>query len=129
MSRSLIEGRVTRAEPIVTLRLLGPSGDEISADAVVDTGCTAPIVMPPAVADELGLPMLMTEQADLADGSRVSCPVYECRVMWGDQPRRVRLVAAGPYSLVGMTLLEGHRLTIDVTEGGGVAIEPLPPND
>ncbi|HEX6987388.1 MAG TPA: hypothetical protein VF170_18565 [Planctomycetaceae bacterium] len=125
MAEAVIEGRVTGAEAIVTLTLLGPAGDALNVETVVDTGCTAPLVMPSAVAAELGLPLLMTERAELADGSRVACPVYECRVAWGREIKRVRVTAAGPYSLLGMGLLDGHRLAIDVTEGGRVAIDPL----
>jgi predicted aspartyl protease len=60
----------------------------------------------------------------LADGSIVQSLHFEAEVQWGDERKPILIQVAPNVPLVGMTLLEGHRLTIDVEEDGVVQISP-----
>lgn len=65
----------------------------------------------------------ITSSAILADGSKVSFDTYEATVQWDGQPRSVEVDEADTTPLVGMLLLDGHELSIQVYNGGGVRIE------
>ncbi len=120
----MIEGVVNAAyEPVVTLALQGPSGQASEIEAVIDTGFTGFLTVPPALATELGLAHRGTSRATLADGSEVTFPSYGVAVLWDGQPRYIEADAADVIPLVGMRLLDRHNLNIDVENGGRVVIQ------
>ena len=120
----MIEGVVNAAyEPIVTLRIQGPSGQEREIEAVIDTGFTGFLTMPPALAADLGLRYRGRGWATLADGGEVPFDVYEVTVLWDGRPIRVEADAADTTPLVGMRLLDTHDLYIQVQNGGRVVIQ------
>lgn len=51
--------------------------------------------------------------------------VYDARVLWRGRERFVPVYEAEGDPLVGMSLLRGSRLTIEVEPGGDVVIEDL----
>ena len=52
--------------------------------------------------------------------------VYMARVVWHGRERDVLVSEVEGEPLVGISLLYGSRLTVDVIEGGSAAIEELP---
>ena len=58
----------------------------------------------------------------LADGSSPICDVYEGRIGWDDQTRLIEVEAAETQPLLGMEMMEGYELHIEVVEGGAVTI-------
>lgn len=79
--------------------------------------------MAPALAVELGLPFEGTARATLADGSETTFPYYGVAVLWHGRTRYVEADAADTTPLVGMRLLDGHSLSVEVEDGGGVVIK------
>ena len=121
----MIEGAVNAAfEAVVTLPLLGPDGQSLEIDAVVDTGFSDFLTLPTSVVTELGLTYHSRTEVTLADGSAVSFDAYNVAVMWDGTARSVYAYAADNTPLLGMSLLEGHYLGVDVREGGRVLIQP-----
>jgi hypothetical protein len=55
----------------------------------------------------------------------VQLAAYPLDILWDGIRRDVTAMEAENDPLIGMTLLEGHRLTIDAIDGGPVTIEPL----
>ena len=108
---------------MVTLALQGPSGRTSEIEAVIDTGFTGFLTVTPALVAELGLDLLGTSRATLADGSEVTFPSYDVAVLWEGQPRYVLADAADTMPLVGMRMLDRHNLNIDVEDGGRVVIQ------
>jgi len=51
---------------------------------------------------------------------------HDALVVWGGKPRSVGVHAIDGDALLGMSLLYGSRLLIDVIDGGPVTITPLP---
>ncbi len=51
---------------------------------------------------------------------------YRGTVLWDGQPLPVRVVEADGEPLLGMELLQGSRVTLDVRDGGPVTIDALP---
>ena len=52
--------------------------------------------------------------------------IYEGTVVWDGSPRRVAVDEASTAALVGMALLDGYELNVQVRSGGGVTINVLP---
>ncbi len=120
----MIEGVVNAFyEPVVTLAVQGPAGQASEIEAVIDTGYNGLLTLPPPVVTELGLPHRGYGEASLADGSVIEFDVYGVTVLWDGLPRHIEADEADSIPLVGMRLLDGHNLNIQVVEGGSVVIQ------
>ena len=120
----MIEGAVNaNLEAVVTLPLQDSSGQTREVEAVVDTGFNGYLTLPPMLMENLELPVLGDGEAVLADGSQTAFDVYGVTVLWDGQPMYVETGAVGVDPLVGMALLEGHNLNIDIEDGGRVLIQ------
>jgi predicted aspartyl protease len=62
----------------------------------------------------------------LADGSESIFDIYEATVVWDGEARRISVDEAETAPLVGMSLLEGYELALQVRTGGVVTITALP---
>ena len=62
----------------------------------------------------------------LADGSDSLFDIYEGTVAWDNTWGRTAVDEAECDPLVGMSLLDGYQLSIQVTADGRVVISPLP---
>ena len=113
-------------EAALALQVLGTAGDRVEeVDATVDTGFTGALCLPPDVVRSLSLPLVGRGVAVLADGRAVETRVHRARVLWHGRERVARVLATEGGPLVGMSLLRGSRLTVDVVPGGAVRIEGL----
>ena len=74
---------------------------------------------------DLGLPFAYVGQAFLANDDKVEFDVHDVTVLWDGQPRHIRADATGSIPLVGMALLNGHNLYVDVAVGGRVVIRAM----
>ena len=122
----MIKGFVNaNLEAVVTLPLQGPSGRKREVNVVIDTGFNGYLTLPPMLVADLGLPVVGDGEAVLADGSEAVFDVYGVTVLWNGKSRYVETGAVGVDPLVGMSLLDSHNLSIDVRNGGRVAIQPM----
>ena len=123
----MIQGVVNaRHEAVVRLRVRGPGGVEADVDAIVDSGFTASLTLPVTLVTALGLARQSGGTAVLADGSVRQFDIFAAEVAWGGTWRTVLVSAVGNESLLGMHLLAGHKLVVEVVPGGLVEIIPLP---
>jgi predicted aspartyl protease len=123
----MIRGTVNaRHEAVVRLRVRGPGGVESDEDVIVDSGFTASLTLPVTKVSALGLARQSGGTAVLADGSVRQFDIFAAEVAWGGTWRAVLVSAVGNESLLGMRLLAGHRLVVEVVPGGLVEILPLP---
>ena len=104
----------------------GSQGHQQEIEAIIDTGFTGFLTLPPLLVTTLGLSWLCRQPGMLADGRVEYFDVYVATVIWDGQPRTVEVEAADTEPLVGMSLLEHHALRIDVLTGGMVTITALP---
>ena len=122
----MIHGTVNELlDPVIRLRLISSDEHPIEIAMVVDTGFSGAMSLRPETIAKLKLPWLDSNQAILADGSVITFNTYEGRVVWNGEFRTVKIDAADADELVGMELLSGHRLTVDIQAGGPVTILPL----
>jgi clan AA aspartic protease len=107
------------------LQVLGSGGRSEEVEVIIDTGFNGDLALPPMSVAALGLPLTGSFPAVLGDGSQVTLRCYEAVVIWHGHPRTIDVVSASP-PFLGMSLLKGSRLTMDVIPGGRASIEELP---
>ena len=90
---------------------------------MVDTGYSGFLTLPAGLVIELGLPFAYMGQALLANDTEVAFDVHYATVLWDDQPRDIEADATGSTPLIGMLLLDGHDLNVQVRDGGRVLIQ------
>lgn len=123
----MITGLVTAdREAIIQLRVRGTGGHQETIEAVIDTGFNGYLTLPARLASDLQLSFAGTTRAALGDDSEVQLDVFDAFVVWDEHERRVVALATGGSALVGMSMLLGCRVTLDVLEGGSVTIEAVP---
>jgi clan AA aspartic protease len=123
----VIRGTVSSAhQPVVRLRVRGPTGSVAEVEVVVDTGFDGQLVLPVAVVRSLGLTLGPRGTATLAGGSTQQVNYYDAEVEWGASWVQVVAMALGSEALLGMDFLDGKRLTVEGTPGGAVEIVPWP---
>ncbi|HEX3148899.1 MAG TPA: hypothetical protein VHR66_12530 [Gemmataceae bacterium] len=124
----MMQGSVNaRLEAKFRLTLIGPTGIRQDVDAVIDTGFTGSLTMPTPVIAALALVRRSSGTATLGDGSTCNYDNFAAEVEWGGIARGVVVSAIGNEVLIGMTLLTGHRLIVDVEDAGSVEVRPLRP--
>jgi clan AA aspartic protease len=122
----MITGVVTsNREAIIRVLVRAARGQEAQVEAPIDTGFTGFLTLPARLIASLALSFAGTTRAALADGSEVAMDVFEATVLWDNQERDVVALAAEGVALVGMALLSGYRVTLEVEDGGSVRIDPL----
>ena len=120
----MIQGVVNAAyEPVISLAFQGPTGRSPKIAAIVDTGFSEFLTLPPELVNELGLPLVSTASLTLADGSKAGFDMYVATVLWDGRPRQVYAHMSDTVPLVGMRLLDRHSLFIEVEDGGSVLIQ------
>lgn len=122
----MISGQVNAyREAIVRLPVRSPRGREQAIEAVVDTGFNGYLTLPPDVIAGLGLPFRRNGRAVLGDGSAVTFDIHEAILLWDGRLRRIPVDAADTEPLLGMGLLYGYELNVQVIEGGSAVIKPF----
>ena len=123
----MITGLVTAYhEAVISLSVRGSGDQDREIDAVIDTGFDGFLTLPAPLIQDLGLAWRRRGRAMLADGRDSLFDIYEATVIWDGMPRRIAVDEAACDPLVGMSLLYGYELTVQVVDGGRVAINPLP---
>jgi clan AA aspartic protease len=122
----MIRGVVKSDEGRIRLKVRGLRGREQVVEAVIDSGYTASLTLPPALINALGLRWRSVSRFSLADGSECILDVYEAKVIWDGKVRQILVDEADTDPLVGMRLLKGHELKMHVRYRGTVTITRLP---
>ncbi|MDY0168719.1 MAG: clan AA aspartic protease [Thermoguttaceae bacterium] len=123
----MISGVVKSNEARIRLNVKGPQRQEQDVDAVIDTGYTGSLTLPPSLVRELELNWQSVDRGMLADGSECLVDVYEAKIVWDGELRRVLVDEANAEPLVGMALLSGYELNMEVRSDGKVTIKRLSP--
>ncbi len=122
----MITGAVTlKREATIRLTLYSPMGDELTTDAIIDTGFNGFLTLRPEQIRALALPYIGRGRAILANGSEAVFDIYEVSVQWHGELLTIEADAADTEPLVGMGILEDSELRLEVRDGGRVTIESL----
>jgi clan AA aspartic protease len=113
------------SEAMISLVIMNESRQTQVIDAVIDTGYTGFLSLPSEIIIALNLPWTGIDRGTLGDGSEVTFEVYTAKVIWDGQYRNIPVNEAETDPLIGMSLLYGYDLRIQVVEGGTIRIEAL----
>ena len=98
-------------------------GDAIQTVAtVVDTGFSGELVLQEDIIRRLGLNPIGRRTFELANGELFDFDTYLATISWHGDRRLARVLQSEGEQLVGMSLLRGSRVTIDVWDGGEVTV-------
>ena len=122
----MIRGTIRNRESIIELEVYGPGQPAQQIQAVIDTGYNGYLTLPGRLVTALQLPFAGHRRGTLADGSVTRLDVYLASVVWHGRQIDVLISQTAGVPLIGMSLLAGSRLTIDVVDGGDVTIDELP---
>lgn len=122
----MITGAITsNREAVISIVVRHSESQEMQVEAVIDTGFNGFLTLPRQLIADLALPLAGTTQAALGDGSATLLDVFEATVLWDKQERDVVVLEVEGEVLVGMSILSGYRVTLEVEDGGAVTIEAL----
>ena len=122
----MITGKiVNNQEAIIELEIVDANDTE-KVEAIIDTGFTGELILPGDLIDRLGLPRIGELPITLGDGNEIDVGLYLGIVLWQGENRIVQVLRTSGKPLIGMSLLYGNRLTVDVIIDGEVTIETLP---
>jgi predicted aspartyl protease len=113
-------------EATIRLPLQAADGRDQEIEAILDTGFNGSLTLPPATIAALELPWRTRGLVILANGTEDQCDIYAAAVLWDGVPRNILVEAADTDPLVGMALLYGHDVRMQVVEGGSIIIQALP---
>ena len=119
---------VVNAQTEATIRLpvRAADGREQEIEVILDTGFNGSLTLPPTMIASLGLQWRTRGLVMLANGTEDYCDIYAATIICDGRPRNILVEAADTDPLVGMALLYGYDLHIQVVEEGSVVIESLP---
>jgi clan AA aspartic protease len=112
-------------EATLDLAIYGPDGQSERVECKIDTGFDGALTLHSAVAAALDLPRVNSGRALLADGSETSFPIHRAVVDWGGSRRDINVHVADTVCLLGMGMLDGHELRMEIVPDGDVRITPL----
>jgi clan AA aspartic protease len=112
-------------EPIISLSIRRSDGKFFTQDAIVDTGFNGWLSLPSDLITELNLQWKRRGRAILGDGSECVFNIYEAVLVWDGNLLRIPVDEADSEPLVGMSLMEGYQLIVQVFEGGRVELSKL----
>ena len=113
------------AEVFVPLRIKSFGGQEIIIEAILDTGFSGALSLTQTDIATLGLPPGPQAITILADGSLRAATTYTSIVEWDGIDLLVETLGDDQHSLLGMGLLLGMNVSLDVSDGGIVRITRL----
>jgi clan AA aspartic protease len=121
----MIVGIVQRREPLIRLKIHGVRGRQQEIDAVVDSGYTGWLTLPPILIAALNLNWQTFGRGILADGSVSVFDVDHAKVVWDGRLRAVFVDELDATPLIGMARLRGYEFKMQVRARGRVTIKRL----
>ena len=121
----MITGKITVHQEAVIELEVGSSNQSEKIEAVIDTGFTGYLTLPGVLVSRLNLQQAGEQRAILGDENRVVLKRHIAEVLWHGAERNVYVLQAEGGPLIGMSLLYGSRLILDVVTDGNVTIDAL----
>ena len=112
-----------RLEPMVVVEISNGDGQFQPVEALLDTGFSENLTLPPDAVARLGLKYVYRIPLNLAGGQQIEGAVHEGFVKWFGRTRTIHVIAAEGQPLLGMSLLASCKVTIYARLGGEALIE------
>ena len=107
------------------LHMWGGNNRVVRGEVVIDTGFSGEVALPQRTVDQLGLVQKGTTDIRVADGRSANVKVYPLQIEWQGEFRSVEAICTESFPLIGMALLQGSRMCMDVEDAGDVEIKPF----
>src|SRR5687767_10796920 len=98
----------SRLELLLRLSVLDAAGQAVDIDAVLDTGFTGSLTLPPPLIASLGLPLHSRRRMVLAGGVVDEFDFHAATILWDGQQQHILVPAVDSVPLVGMMPLLGY---------------------
>ena len=122
----MITGKINaNREAIIELDVIGSNQKREKVEAAIDTGFNGYLTLPNDLINYLKLQLAGSRHVTLGDGNVVVLDMYLTKVLWHGQEREVLTLQADGGPLIGMSLLYGNRVMLDVIDNGDVTIDSL----
>ena len=122
----MITGKINaNREAIIQLEVIGSNQKREKVEAVIDTGFNGYLTLPNDLINYLKLQPAGSRRAALGDGNIVVLDMYLAKALWHGQEQDVLALQADGGPLIGMSLLYGSRLVLEVIDNGDVTIDFL----
>ena len=108
---------------MVVVHVRNDIGVTVMVDAVLDTGFNDFLSLPIQVINHLGLHFAGVVDVVLAGNVSGRANLYVARVLWHGTEQIIQIQEAEGNPLLGMALLLGSKVTLQVRYGGAVEIE------
>jgi clan AA aspartic protease len=122
----MILGNVRNREAFLELEVHGNEKRLHRGEVLIDTGFNGYLTLPGQLVSSLKLTFTGHRRGTLADGSVTRLNVYLARIDWHGDQKEILVLESNGTPLLGMSLLEGNRMSMDVVDGGEVTITELP---
>jgi predicted aspartyl protease len=123
----MITGTVTSLdEALIRIKVRGGTGAEVSTEAVIDTGFNGSLTLRPQDAKAVFVQTHSIRPYTMANGMVENLPECIVDLEWDGRWMPVIAAIVDGDPLVGMKVLRGYRLTMDVVDNGRLVIEDLP---
>ena len=116
-----------RLYPTAQLEIEGVGSASLPLAAVIDTGFTEWLALPPDMVDQLGLRFVDRERLMFGNSASEDIEVYEARVKWCEEWHTIRVHQVPDDPAIGMELLRGHRIEFDALRDAEIDVEPVVP--
>ena len=122
----MITGKITtNREAIIELEVIGSNQRRKKVEAIIDTGFNGYLTLPNDLINYLKLQRAGSRHVTLGDGNVVVLDMYLAMVLWHGQQQEVLALQADGGPLIGMSLLYGNRVMLEVIDDGNVTIASL----
>jgi clan AA aspartic protease len=120
----MILGHVRDNLPRVMLTLPGHEGP-VNIEFIVDTAFEGDLALPLAVLNRVQATFNHDRLIRLADGTFRPRPHFEVSIEWEGEERLAEVVLMDNEPLLGVELMAGYLLQVELEDGGEVSLEPL----
>ena len=116
-----------RLRPLTPVWVEGAAREADVLIAEIDTGFSGCLTLPRRDIERLQLDFKRQSEVVMADGSSKRVDVYDAEIVWWGPPQIIEVHELETERLIGISLLTGYMLKIDVRPGGSVEIESPTP--
>ena len=121
----MISGKVRDNEVVIRLRGFDLCGGAHEFEAVLDTGFSAALSLPPTLIASLNGVWQTRDRVVLGDGRECLFDVYELNLEWDGERRVVSVHEPDSSPLLGMELLQGFEVNFKMKQNGKVTIKRM----
>ena len=112
-------------EAVAPVPVMNRNGQFQPCEFILDTGFDGFLALPAELIQRLGQEPAESVFVTFANGRQELWNAWHCRILWHDLPRDLVIFESRGETLLGMALLEGSQVNIQVRIDGAVVIEEL----